>query len=217
MLSHLAGMDVNDADRDVADVEPLGKSTMTKRMLFVDLENIQKIDASQLRIHTHVMVFYGAAQVKLRKQLEQQSRPAEQSWTWIKISGQGRNALDFHIAYYLGQILSADPTVACAIVSGDSGFDPLVRHVGLLGCACQRVKAAGDAFPLTRERTSDDFGRFLKLLRKEKVRPVKRRSLSGKVKSWFPELTEGERSALMQRLFAERGVYEEDHRLVYDL
>lgn len=55
----------------------------------------------------------------------------------------------------------------------------------------------------------------LELLKKEKARPAKRKGLAGKVKSWFPKLTEDMRSGLVQRLFDESYVRESEKALIY--
>jgi hypothetical protein len=46
----------------------------------------------------------------------------------IDMAGSGKNALDFHIAYYLGTLAKEDPNGFFHIISGDSGFDPLIEH-----------------------------------------------------------------------------------------
>ena len=58
---------------------------------------------------------------------------------YIKISGNGRNALDFHIAFYVGQLAMAEPSARFYIVSKDQGFDPLIEHLKTKGIAAARV------------------------------------------------------------------------------
>ena len=174
---------------------------MTERVLFVDLENVQKVDLSLVPIDARVMIFYGVTQKKLPEELVVQAQPLGPRLKWVKISGQGPNALDFHIAFYLGQELTNCPTSKCAILSRDTGFDPLTRHLQALGRTCRRVNSLKDAFPVQASAAVDHVTRLVALLKKEKARPVKRKSLAGKVKSWFPRLTEDERLALVQRLF----------------
>jgi hypothetical protein len=43
---------------------------------------------------------------------------------YVKISGNGSNALDFHIAFYIGHLGAVDPTAYFHIISKDAGFDP---------------------------------------------------------------------------------------------
>jgi hypothetical protein len=49
--------------------------------------------------------------------------------TCMRISGNGSNALDFHIAFYIGQLAQEDPRGFFHIISKDTGFDPLVTHL----------------------------------------------------------------------------------------
>jgi hypothetical protein len=190
---------------------------MTSRVLFVDLENVQKIDLSSIPADTRVMIFYGITQKKLPEELVVQAQPLGSRLTWVKISGQGPNALDFHIAFYLGQELAHRPKAECAILSRDTGFDPLVRHLQTLGRACRRASSLKDAFPGESPAAADPFTRLIALLKKEKARPGKRKGLAGKVKSWFPHLSEDMRLALIQRLFDESRVRESEKILKYDL
>lgn len=190
---------------------------MTERVLFVDLENVQKVDLSLVPIDARVMIFYGITQRKLPEDLVVQAQPLGSRLKWIKISGQGPNALDFHIAFYLGQELASSPSSECAILSRDTGFDPLARHLQALGHSCRRVLTLKDAFPGEERTQADHFARLIELLKKETVRPAKRKGLSGKVKSWFPKLQEEARVALIQRLFDQSLVRESEKTLTYEL
>jgi hypothetical protein len=157
-------------------------------------------------------------QKKIPTELVVQAQPLGTRLEWIKISGQGKNALDFHIAFYLGQELTASPNSDFVILSRDTGFDPLVRHLHGRGYACRRVSSLENAFagPQTMVE-ADPFDRLLVLLKKEKARPTKPKGLAGKVKSWFPKLTDEQRLALFDRLFSESKVRLADKVLAYDL
>jgi hypothetical protein len=48
---------------------------------------------------------------------------------YITMDKSGSNALDFHIAYYLGVLSQEVPAPAFRIISKDAGFDPLIRHL----------------------------------------------------------------------------------------
>ena len=61
---------------------------------------------------------------------------------YIRISGNGSNALDFHIAFYIGQLAAKEPDAYFHIVSKDTGFDPLVEHLKarkILACRSKDV------------------------------------------------------------------------------
>jgi hypothetical protein len=163
------------------------------------------------------MIFYGTTQKKLPEELVVQAQPLGPRLKWVKIAGQGPNALDFHIAFYLGQILTDRPTSECAVLSRDTGFEPLMRHLHALGRTCRRVTTLKDAFPARTRAATDHFARLLMLLKKEKLRPTKRKGLAGKVKSWFPDPTEDARLLLIQRLFDESAVREAETVLTYEL
>jgi hypothetical protein len=79
---------------------------MTDRILFVDLENIQTLNLAHVPVDACVRVFYGILQKKRPEALVVQAQPFGARLKWIKIAGQGPNALDFHIAFYLGQELA---------------------------------------------------------------------------------------------------------------
>lgn len=191
---------------------------MTGQVLFVDLENVQKIALARVPADARVMIFYGVTQKKIPEELVVQAQPLGARLQWIKIAGQGPNALDFHIAFYLGQELAKSPTSDCVILSRDTGFDPLVRHVQAGGHTCRRVSSLEHAFrALQPARDIDPFDRLLALLKKEKARPTKPKGLAGKVKSWFPKLTDDERQGLVERLFKESRVRESEKVLVYDI
>lgn len=191
---------------------------MIERVLFVDLENVKKLDLSRIPADVRVMIFYGVTQKKLPEELVVQAQPLGSRLEWKKIAGQGPNALDFHIAYYLGRELTERPTADCAVLSRDTGFDPLIRHLHGLGHTCRRVVALTNAFPAERlPALESDFERLVKLLTKEKARPLKRKGLEGKVKSWFPGLPAEMRLALVQRLFDTSHVCESDNSLSYHL
>jgi hypothetical protein len=49
--------------------------------------------------------------------------------TYVKTSGSGPNALDFHIAFYIGQLALQEGSPYFHIISKDTGFDPLIQHL----------------------------------------------------------------------------------------
>src|SRR5580693_9006240 len=138
-----------------------------EQVLFVDLENVQKLDLAAVPANARVMIFYGITQKNLPEDLVVQAQPFGARLKWIKIAGQGPNALDFHIAFYLGQELAHRPKTDCVILSRDSGFDPLVRHLQSLGHECRRSIALKDAFPDKEPvADADHFARLVALLKK---------------------------------------------------
>ena len=118
-----------------------------KRILFVNFENVPKVDLGTLPADVHVPFFFGASQKTVPKSLFDIARRLGDRFISIDVEGQGKNALDFHIAFYLGELLQASPRAECVILSRDKGFDPLVRHLAGRGFAVRRVSTVGEAFP----------------------------------------------------------------------
>ncbi len=57
---------------------------------------------------------------------------------YVQISGNGPNALDFHIAFYVGQLAEKFPDAFFHIISKDKGFDPLIDHLKASKIFCLR-------------------------------------------------------------------------------
>lgn len=98
--------------------------------VLVDFENVQEIDLSVIgRKSVSFTLFVGARQTKLSAALVEKLMAHADSVQLVRLQSSGRNALDFTLAYYLGRAVTADPTGEFHIVSGDTGFDPLIDHL----------------------------------------------------------------------------------------
>lgn len=117
-----------------------------KRLLFVDFENVPKVDLGALPADVAVPFFFGASQRTVPTVFLKEALKLGERFVPIDVEGQGKNALDFHIAFYLGEYLQAAPAAECVILSRDKGFDPLVKHLVGRGFKVRRVGAIGDAF-----------------------------------------------------------------------
>ena len=113
-------------------------------MMLVDVENVQKLDLGAVPGHAAVRIFVGASQAKVPMGLVLQAQALGARLEWIRIEGQGSNALDFHIAFYLGEYLAAAPRTEYVILSRDRGFDPLVRHLVGRGYHVRRIGSQGE-------------------------------------------------------------------------
>ncbi len=85
--------------------------------------------ASLEQDHYRLLIFVGATQAKLPFEVVSAIQRMGERAQYVKISGTGPNALDFHIAFYIGEIAAQDPTAFFHIISKDAGFDPLIRHL----------------------------------------------------------------------------------------
>ncbi|HLJ39607.1 MAG TPA: PIN domain-containing protein [Steroidobacteraceae bacterium] len=118
---------------------------MAESVLLVDYENIGKIDLAAIPDGVRVPFFFGASQRTVPTDFLKAALRLGERFVPIDIEGQGKNALDFHIAFYLGEYLARDPVTACVILSKDKGFDPLVRHLARRGFAVRRANTMAEA------------------------------------------------------------------------
>lgn len=109
-------------------------------ILFIDYENVTQVRLSSLqRPNLKIFIFVGCAQVKIPFELVREAHQLGAAVEWIGVEETGPNALDFHIAFYLGQVSLQSPTSNYVILSRDRGFDPLIQHLGKLGISCRRI------------------------------------------------------------------------------
>ena len=111
-------------------VERVVRVSMKNNYVLIDYENVQPKNLEILKGHEFsVKVFVGAKQAKLPFELATAMQALGDKAEYIKIDGNGPNALDFHIAFYIGNIAASDPDAYFHIISKDTGFDPLIRHL----------------------------------------------------------------------------------------
>ena len=119
---------------------------MSRRYVLVDFENVQPSSLGALKAgDCHVMVFAGQHQTRVDLGLAQALQPFGMHAQYIQIVGSGKDALDFHIAFYIGRLSAEHPGSSFTIVSKDTGFDPLVKHLAKLGIECRQVGTIGGA------------------------------------------------------------------------
>ena len=188
---------------------------MSERILLVDYENIQAVDLAALPDDVKVGFVLGGKQGKLPTALVVQAQSMGSRFDYVRILSVERNACDICIAYYLGELLHANPLAECVILSKDKkAFDPLVKHLTVeRGFKVRRVGEQQEAFEEIAGTTrKTPFERLIWLLKKEKVLPRKRKGLEEKLKHWFPDLSAAERAALLQELFEDGTVKESEKK-----
>lgn len=98
--------------------------------VLIDYENVHVKSLALLRGEDfRVLVFLGPKNTKLPVDLVLAMQKLGKHAEYILLEKSGANALDFHIAYYLGILVTADPAGFFHIISKDTGFDPLIRHL----------------------------------------------------------------------------------------
>ena len=108
--------------------------------VLIDLENVMPDDFSRLnREDVRTYLFAGKMQERIKLATAMAVQPLGDRVKWVQMSGSGENALDFHLAFYLGELFAQDPKGTYYFVSNDKGFDPLVTHVKSRGGAAMRI------------------------------------------------------------------------------
>lgn len=98
--------------------------------VFVDFENVHEIDPAVIGAKSTTFTFLiGPEKKKLDLDVVDQLLAHASAVHLIRLAKKGKNAVDFALAYYLGQASLADPTGSFHIISKDAGYDPLVEHL----------------------------------------------------------------------------------------
>ena len=184
---------------------------MRTNYVLIDYENVQPDTIGALdQEHFKVMVFVGASQAKVTFEVASLLQRMGSRASYIKISGNGSNALDFHIAYYIGQIASTDPEAYFHIISKDTGFDPLIAHLKSKKVLACRSRAILD-MPIVKVANSKSPKEKIDVIienlhQRGANRPRTIKTLSSTVGSLFQKaLAEDEISSLLKML-NEKGV-----------
>ena len=117
---------------------------MKNHYILIDYENVQTKSLSVLlgapNQAFRIMVFVGANQSKIPIELVSSMQSFGARAEYVQITGSGRNALDFHIAYYLGALTESDRDGIFHVISKDTGYDQLIRHLKGKGIDAARQK-----------------------------------------------------------------------------
>jgi hypothetical protein len=120
---------------------------MATNYVLVDFENVQPDSLAALANDAfRVKVFVGAAQAKGRIsfELSHSMQMLGANAEYVKIARTGKNAVDMHIAYYVGRLLEKEPDAIIHIISKDTDFDPLIEYLHARSSNCRRVKTIAE-------------------------------------------------------------------------
>lgn len=113
--------------------------------VLVDWENVQPRDddiRSLVPGVTDIWLFHGPNQ----KGVAAKHASFGDKATPVQIARTGKNALDFHLSFYMGYIAARHPDARFVVVSNDKGYAPMLEHAAELGFTARQVgfgKAAG--------------------------------------------------------------------------
>ena len=131
---------------------------MASQYVLIDYENVQPKSLAVLAEHSfNVLVFFGVNQTKVSIEFMTSIQRLADSARVIQLSAGGKNALDFYIAYYLGDLATREPHAKYHVISKDTGFDPLLKHLKSKGVDVHRVADLAEIPDLRiKEKMSDD-------------------------------------------------------------
>ena len=98
--------------------------------LLIDFENVQPQNLDKLPTEgTHIWLFIGLQHKMLPVSLVKSLLRFGERAHLVQLQKTGKNALDFYLSYYIGQITATDPEARIGILSRDGGYDVLVEHI----------------------------------------------------------------------------------------
>jgi len=195
--------------------------------VLIDYENVQPTSLDKFKEQGYKLrLFVGANQNKIPVDLAAQIQSFGSDAEYIRIEGSGKDALDFHIAFYMGRISAQEPGSQFIVISKDTGFDPLIRHL-----KASKIKVTRSASNQSTQPTKPSagthssqaldayFSATLKHLHKAgKAKPAKRESLATALTSAFQKkLPAATINHLIDLLFARNLVSECNGKLLYQL
>jgi PIN domain len=200
---------------------------VSEQVLLVDYENVGRVDLGAVPADVRVAFFFGASQRTVPTGFFKSALQLRERFVLIDIEGRGKNALDFHIAFYLGEYLTTSPRAQCVILSNDKGFDPLIQHLRGREFSVRRVSTLEEGFCAT-EPSTTAAGRtrsvtvqaameWLSAMQKNK-RPRKRKGLVAHLHSHFGhKIPESDIEKLVDGLIAAKRLSETNSTITYHL
>ena len=179
---------------------------MKTNHVLIDYENVQPEVAEALAQPVFkVWIFVGAQQHKVKYDLVELLQRKGEDARCIRISATARNALDFHMAFYVGQLATEQPEAYFHLIAKDAGMDPLIEHLQGRGLNVSRWP---DVFeiPIIKRRADepeqDKLSNIIEyLIRRGAQRPATVKTLLGSIAALFnPKLSEPDAAALVEQL-----------------
>ncbi len=197
--------------------------TTRTNYVLVDFENVQPQDIDLLKAGPFkVKVFLGPNQLKIPVSLAAALQSLGDNAEYISLETAGNNALDFHIAYYIGVLSSVEPTAFFHIISKDTGFDSLLKYLKGKKIFAQRSICIAD-IPYFKPALSTSPEAQVEvviadLIRRKASRPRTQKTLLSTLHALFKrELSEQQLAALFAALCKRSVVKVDGSRVSYTL
>jgi len=191
--------------------------------VLIDFENVQPTNIEILKKHPFkIFVFVGENQVRIPFEIANALQEFGSEAKYIKIKGNGQNSLDFHIAFYIGQLSIQDQEGYFHIVSKDTGFDPLVKHLRNKKIKANRVNDLAEIPILRISNTTNNDEKISAIVKnlagRGQSRPRKITTLSNTINSLFTnKLDENELQGVIKILQAKQYISLNQENVSYNL
>jgi hypothetical protein len=192
------------------------------KILLVDFENVQPKDLASIDGGGYqIKVFLGAQQTKIPTVLARTLQALGPLAEYVQVNGSGSNAVDFHIVYYIGHLAANASDIQFYIISKDTGFDPLLKHLKERRISCQRLASIADLASTKQgpalNEDGDRMGTILKNFEKRKAaKPRTLKTLRSSIQALFlNRLVEGELDRLIEQLTTHGAIRIADGKVLY--
>jgi len=202
---------------------------MKTNIILIDYENVQKHDLRPLLNHdVLIKVFYNKNQKATFDFLNLAMAFGKEKFQAIQIQGKGKNAADFHIAYFIGKLAKEIPNPFFHIISKDTGFKPLVEFLKIEEKISCTVEASIAEIPLLKQpqtvikpetpKTIDDWYSIAlgKLTNSKAQKPKKKKTLRNQIISFCrKQITENEANAIIEKLIENKIIECKNESVIY--
>ena len=199
---------------------------LEKIVLLIDYENIQNINLAIIeQKNIEIKIFVGKTQNKIPFDLVQAAQQFKNKIEWIKIKDSASNALDFYIAFYLGQYFKYIKKGTFLVLSKDKGFDPLIKYINKSNINCRRIENL-DCFSQKLESSLPDEESTMLILEvinqlseiETNKHPTTKKALHNYLRSQLAskKLQEREITILVEKLIEQKKVVQNNNRLKYN-
>lgn len=174
--------------------------------IFIDYENVSESDLTRVSGKAvRVFMILGTRHKKLPTSLFLFAQDHPEQVRIIQTPVDGRNALDFVLTLELGRMIAADPEGYFHIVSKDTDFDSVVRH---LKGEKKRIARHASLAEIPALRTPDERLALIKaeLADATKSRPSTRKTLENKIQSAFENKADPEFIEKTIKTFVQAGI-----------
>lgn len=198
---------------------------MKTKFVLVDFENVQPKDLALLKGGSYrIQIFLGTLQTKIPVAMARALQAFGSDVEYLQINGSGKNAADFHIAYYIGLLSAAAPDAEFHVVTKDTGFDPLLKHLEEKGIFCRRsISIAAIPLGLATKSASASIADSAKavianLTKRKSAKPRTLKTLRSTIKALLgSQVTEEDLDRIVEHMTKRGAISIADGKVQYEL